>query len=400
MIIKPMIRSNVHIAAHPTGIEKSVAEMIDWVKTQGNFKTDAKNVLIVGGSSGYGFGSRCALAFGAGANTINVSFEAAPQGKRTGSAGWWNNVFFQQAAEAAGLEYKDFVGDAFSNDTKELVANYIKETCGKIDLLVYSLASGVRTNQNTGELVRSSLKPLGKSIEGKTIDIAKGSIIDLTVEAGTQQEIDDTVYVMGGDDWQLWVNFLAEKGLLSEKCKTIAYTYIGAESMSDIYRAGTIGKAKEDLEKTANELNNMLSTKFGGEALISVSKAVATKASVFIPGMPIYGCILFDEMIKKGTHETVVEHKYRLFKDMVYGSKRLVDEKGRIRLDSFEMQNDIQENTLKRMRILENDQIELLKLEGAKEFIGDFYKMNGFEIENVDYNADVDMEYYSNLDLK
>lgn len=399
MIIKPMIRSNVHIAAHPIGIEKSVNKTIEWAKQQPKIETTAKNVLIIGGSSGYGFGTRVSLAFGAGANTINVSYEGAPQGKRTGSAGWWNNIFFQKAAFAAGLSAKDFNGDAFAWETKRKVADYIKETCGSIDLLVYSLASPVRVNPDSGEMVRSSLKPLGKDIDGKTIDIVKNVITELTVTAGTEEEIANTIYVMGGEDWKMWVDFLKEHNLLNDGFKTISYTYIGAESMADIYRGGTIGKAKEHLEATASQLNTELSS-VNGEAMISVSKAVATKASVFIPGMPIYGCILFDEMMKVGTHETVVAHKYRLFKDMVYGDKRELDDKGRIRLDAWEMEPKIQAATLERMNVLENDAEALFKLDGAKEFIGDFYKMNGFLIDGVDYEADIDMETLSTLELK
>lgn len=400
MIIKPLIRANVHISAHPAGIKKSVEDMVAWAKAQPKIEMTGKNVLIVGGSSGYGLGTRIALAFGAGANTINVSFERGPQGNMTGTAGWWNNIYFQEVAAKAGLSFKDFNGDAFSWETKKQVTEYIKETYGKIDLLVYSLASPVRQNPNTGELVKSALKPIGKNIKGTTIDIAKEQIMELEVEAATEQDIKDTVYVMGGEDWKMWVEFLLENDLLADGFKTISYTYIGAESMSDIYRGGTIGKAKEDLERTSVELNNLLKNKVNGESLISVSKAVATKASVFIPGMPTYGCILFDEMMKKGIHESVIAHKYRLYKDMVFGNARELDEQGRIRLDAWEMRKDIQDAVYENIKAYGNNPEVLFNLKGAKEFMGDFYKMNGFDIEGVDYEQDVDLAALGTIELK
>ena len=393
MIIKPSIRSNVFTNAHPHGSEWFIKKQIDEAKSKDTFK-GPKNVLIIGGSSGYGLASRIALAFGANANTVNVSYESPPKGKRTGTAGWWNNIFFQKQAKETKNIHKDFVGDAFSKSMKEDVSNFIKDTLGSVDLIIYSLAAGGRKNDQ-GELVRSSIKTIKESAEGKTIDIAKQKVKDLTVEPANEQEILDTVFVMGGSDWEEWLHTLDEKALLSEKVKTISYTYVGGETTEKIYRGGTLGKAKEDLENTSKRLHALLKTKYHGEALISSSKAVVTKASVFIPQMPIYVSCLFDVMMDEGVHESILDHKYRLFKDMIYGSKRMIDGSERIRLDHAEMEPSIQKKTSQMMNEL--DEKSLFNLKGTKTFLKDFYQMNGFMFDEVNYEEEVNLEAFSKL---
>jgi len=387
MIIKPSIRSNFFTNAHPIGCQKSIKNQVERISSLGKYD-GPKNVLIIGGSSGYGLGSRISLAFGASANTVNVSFESAPRGKRTGSAGYWNNIFFQDEAQKTGNIHKDFLGDAFSFETKELVSKYIKENIGKIDLLVYSLASGARKNFDTGETFKSQIKTIGKSVTGKTIDIAAEKVYDLEVEPASNQEIEDTVFVMGGSDWNDWYNHLKSENLVNDGFKTIAYTYIGGPTTEGIYRKGTLGKAKEDLEKFAVEMNDELKS-INGEALISSSKAVVSKASVFIPQMPIYVACLIETMKKHNVEESILEHKHRLFKNMVYGNERILDEQGRIRLDHLEMDKEIQKETLSIMNDLTDT--EILEFKGTKSFLKEFYQINGFMLDDVDYNLDIDL---------
>lgn len=391
MHITPTVRNNFFTNAHPEGCKRSVEQQINDVRQLGTFD-GPKNVLIIGGSSGYGLGSRISLAFGANANTVNVSFESAPRGKRTGSAGFWNNVFFQHFAKETGNTHKDFLGDAFSQETKQQVLDFVKAELGSIDLIIYSLASGVRKNYATGETIRSQIKTLGEPVVGKTIDIASLEVMDLEVLPANEQETDDTVFVMGGSDWLDWIQFFDEQNALSEGVKTIAYTYIGGVTTGAIYRAGTLGKAKEDLEAKALEMNTILQKKYNGEALISSSKAVVSKASVFIPQMPIYVACLYNVMKAHGVHETILEHKYRLFKDMVYGGRRIVDSEGRLRLDHLEMDPVIQKETLDLMISLTDH--DILELQGTKDFLQEFYEINGFQIEGIDYDKEVDLEEY------
>jgi enoyl-[acyl-carrier protein] reductase/trans-2-enoyl-CoA reductase (NAD+) len=392
MIIEPSIRSNICINAHPVGTRRFVERQIEEAKALGTFP-GPKNVLIIGGSSGYGLSSRIALAFGSDAATINVSYEQPPSGKRTGLAGWWNNIHFQELAAATGNIHKDFIADAFASKTKQDVADYIETTFGKIDLLVYSLASPVRFNEQTGQLVRSAIKSLGDDVVGLTIDVGDLSVRELTVTGGTKEEVEDTVYVMGGSDWQEWVRVLSERKLLNQGFKTISYTYVGGPSTEAIYRGGTLGKAKEDLEEAASIMDRKLKAELSGEALISASKAVVTKASVFIPQMPVYVSCVYDVMLEKGIQESILAHKHRLFKDMVYGNARLADQKNRLRIDAWELSPDVQAAAIDRMR---NTPRELLtQLPGAKLFVEEFYQLNGFRIPNVDYSEDVDMEFWS-----
>ncbi|BCR36203.1 enoyl-ACP reductase FabV [Mariniplasma anaerobium] len=389
MLINPSLRSNFFTNAHPIGIKKNMENLIKEVKTYPSFK-GPKNVLILGGSSGYGLASRISLAFGSNSNTINVSFERAARSNQSGSAGYWNNVFFRYFTKDSQQKHMDFNGDAYSLEMKQQVLAYVKENFGTLDLIIYSLASGRRNNPETGHIVNSYIKPLGKTAVGKTLDIANMEVVELSIEPASEQETKDTVYVMGGSDWKDWIDFFDQNEALSKNFKTISYTYIGGKNTDEIYRSGTLGKAKEDLELAAYQMNPILKEKYQGEALISSSKSVVSKAGVFIPQMPIYVACLFDVMKAHEVHETTLEHKYRLFKDMVYGHKRILDEKGRLRLDHREMQDEIQDETQKLMNSLDDQAI--LELNGTKEFLKEFYQINGFDMDGVDYEKDVDLD--------
>jgi enoyl-[acyl-carrier protein] reductase/trans-2-enoyl-CoA reductase (NAD+) len=375
-----------------------VKRQIDYVKEQGPFP-GPKKALIVGGSSGYGLASRIALAYGCQTETVNVSFEIPPKGpSKTGTAGWWNNVYFQQFAREAGLSCKDFVGDAFSQEMKDQVLTYLKENMGKIDLLIYSLASNRRTDPKDGITYSSVLKSVGEPVRGYTIDINHLSLKEEVMEAATDEEIRHTIKVMGGEDWQWWVEMLKEADLLEEGFKTIAYTYLGSEATYTIYGDGTIGQAKKHLEATARKMNDELAQSVHGEALISSSKAIVTKASIYIPIFPVYGAVLYKVMKEKGTHEGEIEQKYRLFKDMIYGPHRITDEKGRIRPDNLEMEPDVQAEVAALMKTVNNDNVrEQTDIEG---FVEDFLKINGFCFDTVDYEADVDLDELANMPLE
>lgn len=394
MIIEPNIRSNFFTSAHPFGCRQNVLNQINEAKSLKSFE-GPKNVLIIGGSSGYGLASRIALAYGSNANTINVSFENEPKASKTGSAGWWNNIYFQEFAKETKNIHKDFVGDAFSQEMKQDVISYIKTHFGHIDLVIYSLASGARMNYSTNELVRSHIKTLGEDAVGKTIDVVNKEIYDLTVTQASEQDVKDTVYVMGGSDWYDWLKALDQANVLNQFVKTVSYTYIGGPTTVKIYRGGTLGKAKEDLEKHAAIIDALLKEKYQGEAMISSSKAVTTKASVFIPQMTIYVSCLYEVMIKHNVHESILKHKHRLFSDMIYGDKRILDDLNRIRLDHLEMDEHIQKETIDMMMRLSNE--ELLQLNGTKIFLRDFYQINGFEFDSIDYTQEVNIESLSEL---
>ncbi len=393
MVIKPLIRFNVHLTAHPLGLKEFVKKQIDYVKSQDKINNAPKTALIVGSSSGYGLASRISLGFGAKTFTIGVSTGGAPKGKRSGKAGFWNTHWFNYFASQENIKYKNFVGDAFSHELKDEIIKYLKDNKIKIDLLVYSLASGIRINPDSKEKVTSALKPIGKTIDTFSIDINSLEKKPLKVESANQEEIKNTIYTMGGGDWKIWINKLKESDVLNQNFKTVAYTYIGGEVTKDIYRDGTIGEAKKDLEKTASDLNNDLKL-VGGHSYVSVSKAIVSKASVFIPYMIVYGSCLFDEMISDNTHESVIAHKYRLFKDILYGNllNDNLDKQGRIRLDKFEMDEKIQKKAIAKMQLFNNEYENFLKLKGFKKFVDNFYKINGFNFKNINYEEDVDIE--------
>lgn len=387
MIIQPSIRSNVFLNAHPLGCEKNVQAMIQEAQKRPAFQ-GPKTALIIGGSSGYGLASRIALAFSGGVNTINVSTPGGPTEKRTGKAGWWNNLYFQKHTEALPTQHIDVLGDAFSSACKDEVIAAIQAQFGPIDLVVYSLAAGARYNETTDTLIRSSIKTIGEPLEGQTINVAKETVESLTVEGATDQEIADAVYVMGGDDWADWIARLTQAKLCAPGFKTLSYSYIGSETTARLYREGTLGKAKEDLERTALVLDQALKP-LGGEALIASAKAIVSKASVFIPQMPVYVACLFEAMRQKGTHETVLEHTHRLFATMVYGSKRESDAEGRLRPDAWELDDAVQAKTQELMANL--DEAGLMALGGTRQFLDDFYQIHGFGYAAIDYDLDIDV---------
>lgn len=380
MIIKETVKANICLKAHPKGLQKLMDNYFSELENKEEIK-GAKNVLILGGSSGYGLASRIVASEKMHANTYNVCFETKPEKKRTGSAGYWNVKFYNEKTSTTSIDYNV---NAFLKESRNLVISDLKEKNVKIDLVIYSLAAGAKMTPDG--LVESALKPIGKAIDGKTIDIGKNTIKDVHIEAANKEEIENTVFVMGGTDWYNWINDLSDANVLTQECKTISYTYIGAEPTKDIYRSGTIGMAKVDLENTVNKLNN----DFNIQASVVSAKAVATKASVFIPSMPIYAGCLYETMMKESTHETITEHIYRLFADMIYGDKPIIDDKGRVRIDHLELENETQEATIHLMKTLTNEQ--LLDLTGTKEFIKEFYNINGFRIENIDYSEDIDIE--------
>ncbi|MBK2125488.1 enoyl-ACP reductase FabV [Fangia hongkongensis] len=397
MIIKPQImRGGLVKNPHPIGLKNVVSKYIDYTKSKGQF-TGKKRALIIGGSSGYGLASRIALAYGANADTINVSFENGVTDKRLGSAGWWNNIWFEHFAKQDGLIATDIIGDAFSDEIKQQTIEAIKrEFGGKIDVLIYSLASPKRKDPKTGIVHSSVLKSTTGEVAAPTLDLAKERIVDGKMLEATKDDIDETIKVMGGEDWQLWVEALQEADLLAEGFKSTAYSYDGAKATDLIYKKGTIGAAKRHLEKTAHELNDALKN-IQGEAFVTVAKALVTKASAFIPLFPLYGCALFKVMKEEGTHENTIEQIERFMRDMMYGDKRIVDEVGRVRPDNLEMNPATQQKVDAIMEIMDNDNFK-----GISDFAGfyqDFLEINGFNVEGVDYDKSIDVEYLSSLAL-
>ena len=390
MVIKPRLKGSLALTAHPTGCEEFVKRQIDYVKKSDKYN-GPKKVLIIGSSSGYGLASRISLAFGAGADTIGVAFEKGVEGKRVGTAGWWNTVAFTEEARREGLIAKNFMGDAFSDEIKENVIEYIKkEFGGKIDLLIYSLASGVRTDPKTGITYRSALKSTTNEIEGPTINLEKENIENGKMEVATEEELISTVKVMGGEDWKLWIEALDKADVLTEGFKTVAYSYLGPKVTYGIYKEGTIGAAKRDLERTSNELNDYLGKKYHGEAYVSLSKALMTRASAVIPVFPLYAALLYKIMKEKGIHEGTIEQKHRLLKDMIYGDHKELDSDRRLRPDNWEMREDVQSAVESLWdKVTPENFKELTDYAGVRE---EFMNLNGFDFDNVDYDQDLDLD--------
>lgn len=388
MIIKPKIRGFICTTTHPTGCEANILKQIEFTKSQPKLKDAPKNVLIIGSSSGYGMPSRISAAFGGGANTIGVFFEKEPTERKPGSAGYYNAAAFDKAATEAGLYAKSFNGDAFSHEAKAKVIEAIKEDLGQIDLIVYSLAAPVRKLPETGEVVRSCLKPIGETYTSTAIDTNKDTIIEASVEPASEQEIEDTITVMGGQDWELWVNTLADAGVLSDTCKTVAYSYIGTEITWPIYWDGALGKAKEDLDRAAHLLNERLG-KTGGQANVAVLKSVVTQASSAIPVMPLYIAMAFKIMKEKDLHEGCMEQVFRLFSTQLYngGTDINVDDKNRFRLDDWELRDDVQQACRDIWpQVTTENLFDLTDYAGYKK---EFLQLFGFEVDGVDYEADV-----------
>ena len=341
MIIKPKVRGFLCTTTHPAGCAANVRAQIDCVRARGPLEQGPKRVLVIGASTGYGLASRITAAFGAGAATLGIFFEKPGTERKPGSAGWYNSAAFHAEAEAAGLAAWSINGDAFSSELKDEAIAAIREHLGSVDLVVYSLAAPRRKHPVTGELHVSTLKPIGRATTQKGINTDKGEIQDFHLEAATQEEIDHTVAVMGGEDWQFWIEALDEAGVLADGCKTTAYTYIGEQITWDIYWHGTIGAAKKDLDRRVVAIRERLAAR-GGDARVSVLKAVVTQASAAIPAMPIYLAILFRVMKAHGTHEGCIEQIYRLFSESLYGAEPFLDDEGRLRADRLELDPAVQ----------------------------------------------------------
>jgi len=386
MIIQPKIRGFICTTTHPTGCEANVREQIEYTRQQGPVENGPKRVLVIGASSGYGLSSRIAAAFGSGAATIGVFFEKPGTERKPGTAGWYNSAAFEKAAHEAGLYAKSLNGDAFSNEAKQKVVDLIREDLGQIDLVVYSLASPVRKMPDTGEVIRSCLKPIGEPYRSTAIDTNKDVIINAEVEPATEEEIQATVTVMGGEDWELWMNALDEAGVLADGCKSVAYSYIGSDITWPIYWDGALGKAKQDLDRAAAAINSKLSTS-GGQANIGVLKSVVTQASSAIPVMPLYLAMCFKVMREKGVHEGCMEQVYRLFSTGLYGASAEMDEKNRFRMDDWELREDVQ-NACREIwpQVTSENLFELTDYQLYKD---EFLKLFGFGIDSVDYDADV-----------
>ena len=389
MVIKPKIINNICLNSHPVGCTADVARQIAHVRSKGPIKNGPKNVLVIGSSTGYGLATRIAAAFGAGAKTIGVAFEKAGSEKGPGTAGFYNTIAFDKAAKAAGLFSLSFNGDAFSTDLKTQVIATIKDHLKSVDLVVYSLASPVRTDPATGVQYRSVLKPLGQDFTAKSIDPFKGEIRVSTVTPATDEEAAATVKVMGGEDWELWIDALEKAGVLAPGFTTVAYSYIGPQVTYPFYRSGTIGKAKEHLEATAHTLSARLKKSVGGAAYVSVNKALVTRASAVIPAVSLYISLLYKVMKKQGTHEGCIEQIDRLFRTRLYaGATVPVDGDGLIRIDDWEMAGPVQAEVAGLWDQVDGE--NLRQLCDVKGFEEDFLQLNGFGIPGVDYEAEVE----------
>ena len=386
MIIKPKFRGFICTTAHPEGCALNVENQINYVKARGNIK-GPKKVLVIGASAGFGLASRIVSTFGLGASTIGVFFEKPASGNKTATAGWYNSAAFEKKAKDAGFYARSINGDAFSNEVKEKTIKVIKEDLGQVDLIVYSLAAPRRNNPIDGKSYTSVLKPIGKNFVNKNVDFHSGEISEVTLENATDEEIANTVKVMGGEDWELWTDALMEAGVVAEGAMNIAYSYIGPELTKPIYRDGTIGKAKDHLEATGKALNEKMS-KINGTALVSVNKALVTQASSAIPVVPLYISLLYKVMKEKNLHEGCIEQIQRLFEDRLYSSDKKLDSVGRIRVDDWEMREDVQAEVAELWTQLNTD--TLSKISDIEGFRQEFFNLFGFNFNKIDYNKDVE----------
>jgi len=386
MIIEPKTRGFICTTSHPKGCEKNVLNQIEYIKSKGKIKK-VKRVLVIGSSTGFGLASRITSAFGSDSSTIGVFFEKPPSKGKTASAGWYNTVAFEKEAHKEGLYAKSINGDAFSNEIKEKTLQLIKKDLGQIDMLVYSLASPVRTHPISGVKHKSTLKPIGSIYTNKTVDFHTGEVKTINIEPCTQEDIDNTVTVMGGEDWQMWINALKKENLLSQNFKTIAYSYVGPKLTEAVYRKGTIGKAKDHLEKTAFSISDSLKD-INGTAYVSVNKALVTQSSSAIPVIPLYISLLYKVMKDKGIQEGCIEQIYRLYTERLFLDKVPTDSQGRIRIDDLEMRLDVQEEIAK---LWEQVTTETLPLIGdLKGYYTEFFNLFGFNYNDIDYNAETE----------
>lgn len=389
MVIRPKVRGFVCVTSHPAGCAAHIQEQIDYVKGRGPISDGPKKVLVIGASTGYGLASRISAAFGCGADTLGVFFERPAEEERPATPGWYNSIAVTRAAREAGLYADNINGDAFSDELKQEAIVRIARDLGPVDLVVYSLASPRRTHPRTGVVHKSVLKPVGQSFHNKTVDTDKGVVSDVTLEPATEQEIADTVAVMGGEDWEMWMTALSEAKLLAPGATSVAYSYIGPEVTWPVYKNGTIGLAKNDLEQAARRIDTLLKAEGYGRAFISVNKALVTQASSAIPVVPLYISILYKIMKARGTHEGCIEQMHRLFATQMYGGSALqFDEGGRVRLDDLEMDPAVQAEVARIWpQVTTENLAELTDIAGYRT---DFLKLFGFGLAGVDYEADID----------
>ncbi len=398
MIITPKVRGFICTTTHPTGCFSNVKKQIEVIKHGGPIDNGPKKVLVIGASTGYGLASRITAAFGCGAATIGVFFEKPGTDKKPGTAGWYNSAAFESCAHDAGLYAKSINGDAFSDECRKQVIDLIKQDLGKIDLIVYSLAAPVRKLPDTGEVVRSALKPIGQTYKTTAVDVNKDTIIEASIDPASEDEIANTVKVMGGQDWELWVKALADADVLAEGVKTLAYSYIGTDLTWPIYWHGTLGKAKEDLDRAAKE-NNKVLQKVNGSAYVAVMKSVITQASSAIPVMPLYISMVFKIMREKNLHEVPIDQLDRLFRTKLCQNEIETDDCNRIRMDDWELRDDVQQacRDLWPQITTEN----LRQLTDYQQYKDEFLNLFGFGCDDVDYNADVNPEVnFDVIDLK
>lgn len=386
MIIKPRVRGFICVTTHPTGCEANVKQQIDYVQAQGAIAGGPKKVLVLGASTGYGLAARITAAFACGADTLGVFFERPGSESKPGSPGWYNTAAFHRFAADKNLYAKSINGDAFSDEIKQKTIALIKQDLGQVDLVVYSLAAPRRTHPKTGEVFNSTLKPIGKAVNLRGIDTDAEVVKETVLQPATQEEIDNTVAVMGGEDWQMWIDALQAAGVLADGAKTTAFTYLGEQVTRDIYWNGSIGAAKKDLDQKVLGIRDGLAAK-GGDARVSVLKAVVTQASSAIPMMPLYLSLLFKVMKEQGTHEGCVEQVYGLYADSLYGAAPHLDEEGRLRADYKELAPAVQARVQELWNQVTNENLyELTDFAGYKT---EFLRLFGFAVDGVDYEADV-----------
>ncbi|TDG37966.1 trans-2-enoyl-CoA reductase family protein [Pedobacter changchengzhani] len=385
MIIEPRMRGFICLTSHPDGCAENVKNQIEYVKSKGAIN-GPKKVLVIGASTGFGLASRITAAYGSNAATIGVYFEKPPQQGKTASPGWYNTAAFEHEAHQSDLYAKSINGDAFSDEVKKTTLDLIKADLGQVDLVIYSLASPVRKNPKTEVLHRSTLKPIGGSFTNKTVDFHTGIVSDISIDSANEEEIENTVAVMGGEDWEMWIDALKAENLLAEGALTVAYSYIGPSLTEAVYRKGTIGRAKDHLEATAFTISDKLKD-INGKAYVSVNKALVTQASSAIPVIPLYISLLYKVMKEEGIHEGTIEQIQRLYADRLYtGNEIAVDEKGRIRIDDWEMREDVQAKVAK---LWEESTTETLpNLGDLAGYKSDFLSLFGFEVDHVDYKAE------------
>ncbi|GGE31831.1 enoyl-ACP reductase FabV [Sphingobacterium cellulitidis] len=387
MIIQPRTRGFICLTAHPEGAAENIKNQIEYVKSKGEIKNGPKKVLVIGASTGFGIASRISAAFGSGAATIGVFFEKPASEGKLGTAGWYNSAAFEKEAHSAGLYAKSINGDAFSDEIKAQTIELIKKDLGQIDLVVYSLASPRRTHPKTGVQHSSVLKPIEQPFTNKTVDFHTGVVSDISIQpVDSTDDINNTVAVMGGEDWKFWIEDLKAAGVLAEGVKTVAYSYIGPELTYPIYRNGTIGRAKDDLEATVPAINELLKD-LHGISYVSVNKALVTQSSSAIPVVPLYISLLYKVMKEKGIHEGTIEQMQRLFAERLYNDVETpLDDKGRIRVDDLEMRADVQAEVAKLWEQANTENLE--EISDIKGYRDDFFQLFGFNFDNIDYNKD------------